>query len=79
MTYIKYSTVVNIARAHLSRHNIVHVLESFFDPISVDVTDNSEYWATDVAVYVKVDCDATMFTTDCRLDCSKFDCNIFLV
>ena len=38
---IKYGTVVNIARAHLSRHKIVHVLGSFVDPISVDVTDNS--------------------------------------
>ena len=62
MACIKYDTVVNIARAHLSRHNIVHVLGSFFDPISVDATDNSEHWATDAAAYVKVDCDATMFT-----------------
>ena len=64
MACIKYGMVINIARAHLSRHNIVHVLGSFFDPISVDVTDNSEHWATDAAAYVKVDCDATMFTTD---------------
>lgn len=63
MACIKYGMVVNIARALLSRHNIVHVLGSFFDPISVDVTDNSEHWATDVATYVKV-CNATMFTTD---------------
>ena len=62
---IKYGTVVNIARAHLSWHNnIVHVFRSFFDPISVDVTDNSKHWVTDVAAYVKVDCDATMSTTD---------------
>ena len=62
--YIRYGTVVNIVRAHFSRHKIVHVLGSFVDPISVDVTDNSEHWATDAAAYVKVNHDATMFTTD---------------
>ena len=46
---IRYGTVVNIVRAHLSRHKIVHLLGSFVDPISVDVTDNSEHWATDAA------------------------------
>ena len=61
---IKYGTVMNIARAHLSRQKIVHVLRPFVDPISVDVTDNSQHWTTDVAAYVKVNCDATMFTTD---------------
>ena len=33
--------MVNIIRAHFSRYKIVHVLGSFVDPISVDVTDNS--------------------------------------
>ena len=56
--------MVNIARGHLSRHKIVHVLGSFVDLISVDVTDNSEHCATDVVAYVKVNCDAIMFTTD---------------
>ena len=61
---IRYGTVVNIVRAHLSRHKIVHLLGSFVDPISVDVTDNSEHWATDAAAYVKVNCDATMLKTN---------------
>ena len=43
---IKYGTVVNIIRAHLSRHKIIHVLVSFIDPILIDVSDNSEHWAT---------------------------------
>ena len=61
---VKHDTVVNIAIAYLSRHKIVHILWSFVDAISVDVTDNSEHWVIDAAAYVKVDCDATMFTTD---------------
>ena len=39
---IKYGTMVNIAKTHLSRHKIIYVLRSFVDPISVDVSDNSE-------------------------------------
>ena len=61
---IKYGTVVNIVRAQLSRHKIVHVLGSLFDPISVDITHNSELLVTDVAAYLKVNCDAIVFTTD---------------
>ena len=74
MVCIKHGMVVNIVRAYLSRHKIVHILGSFVDPISIDVTDNFEYQAIDAA-YMNVDCDATMFTTD--VDCSKFDCNTF--
>ena len=34
----------------------------FITPLSVDVTDSSEHWATDDA-FVKVNCDATCFRT----------------
>ena len=60
---IKYGTSVNITRAHLSQHKIVHVLGSFVDPISINVIDNSEHWVTDDA-YLKVNCDNTSFVTD---------------
>ena len=60
--WTKYGTMVNIAKTHLSRHKIVHVLRSFVDPISVDVTDNSEHWAT-YAAYLMANCDATMIRT----------------
>ena len=39
---IKYDTVVNIARTHFSRQKFIHILRSFVDPISVDVTHNCE-------------------------------------
>ena len=51
-------------KSSLSRYKIVHVLRSFVDPISVDVTDNYEHWAKDAATYVKVNCDTAMFTID---------------
>ena len=53
MTCIKYGMVINIARAHLSRHNIVHVLGSFFDSILVLVDVTLGYNG-----------DATKFATD---------------
>ena len=74
-TCIKYGTMVNIARAHLLLHKIVHVLGLFVNPISVYVTKNSEHWATD-AVYVIVYYDATIFTTNVGL---RFNCNTFWI
>ena len=37
---------------------------SFVDLKLFHVIDNSEHWARDAATYVKVNCDAIMFTTD---------------
>ena len=55
--------MVDTARTHLSQQIIVHVLETFSAPGSVDLTDSSEHWATDDA-YVKVNCKTTSFISD---------------
>ena len=83
---IKYDTVVNIARVHISRQKIIHILGSFVHPILVDVTDNSKHRVID-DTYVKVNYDAMMFTTNigwivCDLIIIRFrlkNLNIFCV
>ena len=51
---------VDIAKTHLSLQKSVYMLGVLVAPISVDITDSSERWATDDA-YTKVKCDATSF------------------
>ena len=62
-TRIDFEMIVDTARVYLSQQIIVHVLGTFGAAGSVDLTNNSEHWATNNA-YVKVNCDATSFITD---------------
>ena len=62
-THIDSGMTVDIAKTHISQQKFVHLLGVFVAPISVNITDSSERWATDEA-YVKVNCDATSFIGD---------------
>ena len=55
-TCIKFGTVVDIAKSHISQQTIVHNLGAVVVTILVDITDNLEHWTTDDA-HVKVNCD----------------------
>ena len=48
---------------HLSQRKIVHILGTFGAPVSDDLIDCTEHWATNSA-YMKANCDATSFIID---------------
>lgn len=70
MSCIKFGTVVDIDKTHLSEQKIVNILVVFVTPRSVNVTDNSGLLIT---LMQKSIYNATNFIT--RLYCSRCYCN----